>query len=172
MGEASAVLKRRVFEALGFVLLIGCFLLLLMLLTYDPRDGSLNTAVDAPPHNFLAKNGAIVSDLLWQSLGFACFLIPVLLLAWALRLLLNRPVHSLWVRLALLPLILVLAALALSVLDLGIAVADGGSRRSHRMGAAAAAVARRAEHCGAADFDGVRGPGRPLAAGDDGAVFA
>ena len=119
MGEASAVLKRRVFEAFGFVLLIGCFLLLLMLLTYDPRDGSLNTAVDAPPHNFFGKNGAIISDLLWQSLGFACFLIPVLLLAWALRLLLNRPVHSLWARLALLPLILVLAALALSVLDLG-----------------------------------------------------
>jgi S-DNA-T family DNA segregation ATPase FtsK/SpoIIIE len=119
MGEISAALKRRVFEALGFVLLIGCFLVVLMLVTYDPRDGSLNTAVDAPPHNFLGKNGAIISDLLWQSLGFACFLIPVLLLVWAFRLLLNRPVRALWARLALLPLILVLGALALSVVDLG-----------------------------------------------------
>jgi S-DNA-T family DNA segregation ATPase FtsK/SpoIIIE len=119
MGEASAALKRRFFEALGFALLLGCFLLALMLFTYDPRDGSLNTAVDAPPHNFLGQNGAVVSDVLWQSVGLASFLIPILLLAWALRLLLNRPLHAAWFRLALLPVMLVLGALCLSVLDLG-----------------------------------------------------
>src|SRR6266404_6295891 len=119
LGEAWAVVKRRLVEALGFALLLACLLLMLTLLTYDARDGSLNTAVDSTPRNFLGHDGAILADLLWQSLGLASFLIPVLLLAWSFRLLLNRPIRSTWPRLALLPLILVLGALALSILDLG-----------------------------------------------------
>ena len=116
--DVSAALKRRLLEALGLVLLLVCLLWTLTLLTYDPRDPSLNTAVDATPHNFLGRDGAIFADVLRQSLGLAGFLIPILLLAWSLRLLLNRPLQRIWLRLALLPVILVLAALALSVLDL------------------------------------------------------
>src|ERR1700730_10465991 len=119
LGEAWAVVKRRLIEALGFALLLVCLLLILTLLTYDARDGSLNTAVDSTPRNFLGHDGAVLADLLWQSLGLASFLIPILLLAWSFRLLLNRPIRSTWPRLALLPLILVLGALALSILDLG-----------------------------------------------------
>jgi len=119
LGEAWAVVKRRLVEALGFALLLVCLLLILTLLTYDARDGSLNTAVDSTPRNFLGHDGAVLADLLWQSLGLASFLIPILLLAWSFRLLLNRPIRSTWPRLALLPLILVLGALALSILDLG-----------------------------------------------------
>src|SRR5215813_2614201 len=118
-GQALAAIKQRLSEALGFALLLICMLLFLTLFTYDPRDGSLNTAVDAPPHNFLGHDGAVLADLLWQSLGFAAFLIPILLLAWSLRLLLNRPLQSIWLRAVLIPVILVLGALALSVLDLG-----------------------------------------------------
>jgi DNA segregation ATPase FtsK/SpoIIIE, S-DNA-T family len=119
LSRTWAVLKRRLVEALGFALLLACLLLVLTLATYDARDGSLNTAVDSPPHNFLGRDGALLADLLWQSLGLASFLIPVLLLSWSFRLLLNRPLRSTWPRLALLPVILVLGALALSVLDLG-----------------------------------------------------
>ncbi len=117
--EALAVVKLRLAEALGFALLLGCFLLFLSLVTYDPRDGSLNTAVDAVPHNFLGHDGAVLADLLWQSLGLACFLIPILLLGWSFRLMLHRPLRSSWVRLALLPAVLTLGAVALSILDLG-----------------------------------------------------
>src|SRR5262252_4912773 len=118
-GEIWAALRRRLAETLGFALLLASLLLLLMLLTYDPRDASFNTAVDAAPHNFLGQDGAILADLAWQSLGLAGFLIPTLLLVWSFRLLLNRPVRSIWPRLALVPLVLVLGALALSALDLG-----------------------------------------------------
>ena len=118
-GEALAILGRRCIEALGFALLLGCFLLVLMLTTYNPHDSSLDTAVDAPPSNFLGHQGAVLADLLWQGLGLACFLIPVLFLAWSFRLLLCRPLRSVWVRLGLFPLVLLLGALALSVLDLG-----------------------------------------------------
>jgi DNA segregation ATPase FtsK/SpoIIIE, S-DNA-T family len=118
-GGALAVLKHRVAEAFGFALLLACLLLFLSLVTYDPRDGSLNTAVDATPRNFLGHNGAVMADLLWQGLGLACFLIPILLLAWSFRLMLHRPVRSAWTRLALLPAVLTLGAVALSILDLG-----------------------------------------------------
>src|SRR5437764_5994311 len=117
--QALAVLKHRLAEAFGFALFLACFLLFLSLFTYDPRDGSLNTAVDAVPHNFLGHDGAVLADLLWQSLGLACFLIPLLLLAWSVRLMLHRPMRSAWTRLALLPAVLTLGAVALSILDLG-----------------------------------------------------
>jgi S-DNA-T family DNA segregation ATPase FtsK/SpoIIIE len=114
---AWAGLKRRLLESLGFALLLASFLLTLALVTYDPRDPSLNTAVDTAPHNFLGQNGAVLADLLRQSFGLAAFLIPLVLLGWSLRLLLNRPLKSIWLRGALLPLVLALGALALSVLD-------------------------------------------------------
>ncbi len=128
--DALMALKRRLFESLGFALLLACFLLTLALLTYDPRDPSLNTAVDAVPHNFLGQNGAVLADILRQSLGLAAFLIPIVLLGWCLRLLLNRPLKSIWLRGALLPVVLVLGALALSVLDVGLppsALRSGGA---------------------------------------------
>jgi S-DNA-T family DNA segregation ATPase FtsK/SpoIIIE len=118
-GEVFAFLKRRVAEALGFTLLLASLLLFLVLFTYDPNDASLNTAVDAMPHNFVGRDGAVLADLLWQSLGFAGFFIPFLLVAWSFRFILHRPLQASWLRLALLPAILVLGAVALSILDLG-----------------------------------------------------
>jgi DNA segregation ATPase FtsK/SpoIIIE, S-DNA-T family len=117
--QALMTLKRRLFEAVGLGLLLAGFLLVAALVTYDPHDASLNTAVDAAPHNFLGRDGATLADLLWQSLGLACFLLPILLVGWSFRLLLNRPLRSVWSRLALVPVILVFGALALSILDLG-----------------------------------------------------
>ncbi len=118
--DALTALKRRLFESLGFALLLSSFLLALALLTYDPRDPSLNTAVDASPHNFLGQNGAVLADLLRQGFGLGAFLIPMVLLGWSLRLLLNRPLKSIWLRGALLPVVLALGSLALSVLDAGL----------------------------------------------------
>jgi len=116
--DALMTLKRRLLESLGFGLLLAGFLLTVALLTYDPRDPSLNTAVDATPHNFLGHSGALVADILWQSLGFAAFLIPAVLLGWCFRLLLNRSLKSIWLKATLLPVVLTLGAFALSVLDL------------------------------------------------------
>jgi S-DNA-T family DNA segregation ATPase FtsK/SpoIIIE len=87
------------------------------LISYDRQDPSFDTAVDRVAHNFLSHDGAIVADLLRQGLGLAAFVIPLVLFGWSLRLLLNRPLKGLWVKLALLPVALLLAALALSVLD-------------------------------------------------------
>ncbi len=117
--ETLAALKRRMLELLGFALLLACSLLSLALLTYDPRDPSLNTAVDAAPHNFLGHSGAVFADLLRQTFGLAAFLLPAAVFGWSFRLLLDRPLKSIVLRVALLPAVLVLGTLALSVLDVG-----------------------------------------------------
>lgn len=117
--QTWAALKRRILESLGFALLIASALMSLALLTYDPRDPSLDTAVDAAPHNFVGSSGAVFADVLRQSFGLAGFLLPAAVLGWSFRLLLDRPIRSIGLRLGLLPLVVVLGALALSVLDLG-----------------------------------------------------
>jgi DNA segregation ATPase FtsK/SpoIIIE, S-DNA-T family len=116
--QTWAALKRRILESAGFALLIGCSLMSLALLTYDPRDPSLNTAVDTVPHNFLGHGGAVFADLLRQTFGLAGYLLPAAVFGWSFRLLLDRPLKSIVLRVSLLPLVVVLGALALSVLDL------------------------------------------------------
>ena len=117
LSEALAALKRRVFEALGFGLLLAALLVAAALLSYNPQDPSLDTSIDAAAHNFLGRDGAILADILHQSLGLAAFVIPIALFGWSVRLMLDRPLQSLWIKLGLLPVALLLAALALSVLD-------------------------------------------------------
>ena len=117
--DTRAALKRRFFETLGFCLLLAALLILAALFSYSARDPSLDTAIDTPAHNFIGGNGAIVADLLRQGFGFAAFVIPVTLVGWSLRLLLDRPLQSFWLKLGLLPVAVILASLGLSVLDSG-----------------------------------------------------
>jgi DNA segregation ATPase FtsK/SpoIIIE, S-DNA-T family len=114
--EMVAAAKRRLFEGLGAALVLVCFLLTLSLLTYDPADPSLNTASAGNPANFLGRDGALLADLLVQGIGLAAFLIPAILLGWAFRLLLQRPLRRMPRRLLLVLPALVLGALACSVL--------------------------------------------------------
>src|SRR5204862_560623 len=86
--------------------------------TYFPGDASVDTAVAAPPRNYLGYDGAVIADLLMQSAGFAAYLVPAVLLGWAFRLMLRRPVHSFARRLAMLGAALILGALACSVLQI------------------------------------------------------
>jgi DNA segregation ATPase FtsK/SpoIIIE, S-DNA-T family len=116
---ALAGLKRRLLETLGWVLLLTALLLTAALWSYSPRDPSLDTAAAGPARNFLGQDGAMLADLLRQAFGLAAFAIPVVLLGWSLRLMLNRPLSGLGRKLALLPAVLLLAALALSVLGHG-----------------------------------------------------
>src|SRR5271166_3469312 len=125
--EFWAGLRRRIYETFGFGLLLGALLLATALLTFDPHDPSLDTAVDTATHNFLGPQGAVLADLLRQGFGYAAFVLPLVLVGWSLRLLLDRPLAALPRKLALLPPALVLAALALSVLDRGGEIAWGGA---------------------------------------------
>jgi S-DNA-T family DNA segregation ATPase FtsK/SpoIIIE len=117
-GDVLSGVKYRVFEALGALLVLSSLLLVLALLTYFPGDASFDTAVAAPPRNYLGYDGAVIADLLMQSVGFAAYLLPAVLLGWAFRLMLRRPVHRFARRLAMLGAALILGALACSVLQI------------------------------------------------------
>jgi len=117
-GDVLSGVKYRVFEALGALLVLASLLLVLALLTYFPGDASFDTAVAAPPRNYLGYDGAVIADLLMQSVGFAAYLVPAVLLGWAFRLMLRRPVHRFARRVAMLGAALILGALACSVLQI------------------------------------------------------
>jgi S-DNA-T family DNA segregation ATPase FtsK/SpoIIIE len=114
--EMVAAFKRRLLEGLGSALVLVSFLLVLALLTYNPADPSLDTASDAPAANFLGHDGAIFADALIQALGLTAFLVPTILLGWAFRLLLQRPLRRMPRRLLMIVPTLVLGAFACSVL--------------------------------------------------------
>ena len=109
--------ERRLYSVVGAGLVMVSLLLLLALLTYDPRDPSLNTAANARAGNYLGPQGAVVADVLIQSVGLAAYLLPAVLLGWAFRLMLQRPIRRLVRRAAMLLLMLVLGALACSILN-------------------------------------------------------
>jgi DNA segregation ATPase FtsK/SpoIIIE, S-DNA-T family len=128
--EMVAQGKQRLLEGLGFTLVVVCFLTVLALVTYDPADPSFNTAADATPANFLGRDGALAADLLVQGLGLAAFLLPLILLGWAFRLLLQRPLDRMPRRLLMVPPALLLGAFAgtaLHVAPIPLPAGSGGA---------------------------------------------
>jgi DNA segregation ATPase FtsK/SpoIIIE, S-DNA-T family len=75
---------RRFNEVAGFVLLSLGLVTLLSLISYHAQDPSWDTASGAHPLNLVGYPGAYFADLLFQVLGAAAFLLPLLtfLLSW------------------------------------------------------------------------------------------
>lgn len=111
-----AWLKRRARDlvALGLLALAGA--VSVALVTYSPADPSLNAMTNGPVHNALAAPGAIVADLLLQSLGLAAVLIPLVAGFWGGRLIAGRTVSLPVIRVAVLPLILLATTGAMAIL--------------------------------------------------------
>src|SRR4051812_38190754 len=125
-GEVVAVARRRALEGIGFTLMVTSFLLILTLLTYDPGDPSLDTAVDHAPRNFLGQGGAILADILIQAIGIAAYLVPIVLLGWSFRYLLQRPLQSMLRRTVQLVAMVLLGSFACSILTLPMKLPAGG----------------------------------------------
>ncbi|GIL41085.1 DNA translocase FtsK [Roseiterribacter gracilis] len=97
---ARETIKRRTIE-FGGVALIGVgALLLVALLTYNPRDPSWNAAVPIGQgaRNALGVFGAYFADLFLQTLGVAAGLIPLTLAAWGWRVVRHKPIGRWWLR--------------------------------------------------------------------------
>jgi len=96
--------NRRLNELVGFLLLASAVLLFLALASYSPSDPSLNTAAgssstsgtaSAPAvHNWIGIFGAMISDLMVQSLGVCVFLMPLMLGFLGMRWFKSRDVKS------------------------------------------------------------------------------
>ena len=65
---------------MGVFCALACF-------SYHPSDESLNTVSDTTTQNLMGEWGAIVADILWQSFGYMCWLIPIAAIAWGIMVL-------------------------------------------------------------------------------------
>ena len=90
------ILRRRLSEAAGLVLLTLGLLGAIALATWSVQDPSLSHATQKPIHNLLGFPGAIFSDLAMQLLGLASIvlLLPETLLGWWL--LAHKPLVEKW----------------------------------------------------------------------------
>ena len=74
--------NRRLNELVGFLMFVSATLLFLALASYSPLDPSLNTASSlnsVSAHNWIGLFGAMLSDLLLQSIGVFVFAAPVMI---------------------------------------------------------------------------------------------
>jgi len=94
--------------ALG-VFLIGA------LISHDPGDPSWNQSINRAAKNLMGLPGARASDLLLQWLGFAAWLLPLVLIDWAVRCIGGRGLKRFWLKLAVVPPLLLAAPLAISI---------------------------------------------------------
>lgn len=94
----------RLNELIGFLGITAALLIALSLLSYSPRDASLNvaaplTADGKSAGNWIGPVGAHLSDLLFQGFGFAAFLLPAGLMILGLRWFRSREVQFPWAKL-------------------------------------------------------------------------
>ena len=109
-----AFAQRRTIEFTGIAIaLLGCAIAL-ALLSYHPGDSSFNAATEAPARNWLGSAGASTADILMQTLGLAAWLVPATLLAWGWLIGSHRGIARVWLRITLLPVALLLTAMALA----------------------------------------------------------
>jgi S-DNA-T family DNA segregation ATPase FtsK/SpoIIIE len=112
--DLTARLGRRAAQFGGLVVAAGGLVLSVALLSYHSTDPSLNRAIGGSAHNLLGLPGAYAADLLLQSLGIAAAFLPLALLLWGWRLAGGDSLAPFWLRLTLLPIAIVTAAIALS----------------------------------------------------------
>ena len=93
---------RRLNEFIGLLLATIAVLVGLSLISFNPDDPSFtisrNPEFPDKAHNFIGTLGAYVSDLFLQLLGFASFLVPVVLGIYAFYWLTSRKVDSIGAR--------------------------------------------------------------------------
>src|SRR5580700_8949949 len=90
-GHVGAVLRRRLREVGGIVLIAFALMTALALATWSVDDPSLSHATDAHVHNLLGRPGAIAADLVMQLLGLGSLALILPLSVWVYRLLGLRP---------------------------------------------------------------------------------
>ena len=81
VAASGSALSRRVSEVVGVALFAAALIWLIALATYDPNDPVwfFSTGTHDVPANFAGRVGAFLSELSYQVLGYASYLIPAVI---------------------------------------------------------------------------------------------
>ncbi len=113
---ARLFLRDRMQELFGLALAGASLFALAALASWNGGDPSLNRATGAEPANWMGMEGAVLSDILYQSLGLAALLFAVPPMLWGIRLLRHDPAAMPWARAGAWLIAAIFAALAFSFL--------------------------------------------------------
>jgi DNA segregation ATPase FtsK/SpoIIIE, S-DNA-T family len=90
--------NKRLNELMGFLCITVAILMALSLLSYSPKDASLNVSAPPPPEhparNWIGPAGAYLADALFAVFGFAAFLMPAAFLVLGWRWFRSRAIES------------------------------------------------------------------------------
>ena len=87
------LVRQRVGQLVGVAIVLLAAALIVALVSYNPRDPSMNTATSRLPTNLLGPSGAMVADVLVQYFGAVGGLPVLALLAWGYRVAAARPLR-------------------------------------------------------------------------------
>ncbi len=138
-GFASPV-SRRVSEIVGVALFALSLIWLIALASYDPNDAAwfFATGANDVPSNFIGPVGAFLAELSFQVMGFALYLLPVLVAAAGWHYFWCRGVDALYTKITGLVLLLGCTSAMLSLL---IGAASSGARTYEAGGFVGAVIA-------------------------------
>lgn len=100
---------------MGAGFLVVAVAVFLALLSHNPADPDLNNKTYAPVTNWMGAWGAIVADVLMQTLALAAYLFVVPFLLWGFKVIRLKWLPLFWLNLAALPVGIILLSIALSV---------------------------------------------------------
>ncbi len=93
--------RRRLGDLFALILLAAAGAVTAMLVTYSPKDPSLNTAGGSDLYgNVFGKYGSYPADFFLQLFGVVAYLIPVVFLGWMWRILCRQSLAPFWLRAA------------------------------------------------------------------------
>ena len=98
---SSSAVSRRVSEFVGVALFALALVWLIALATFDAADAVwfFNTGGQVPPANFVGQVGAFLAEVSFQILGFASYLVPILLVALGWHYFWCRPIDAAYTKL-------------------------------------------------------------------------
>lgn len=112
----QAFIARRVIDGTGAVMAVSGILMTAAILSYNHRDPSLNAAASGahPVSNWLGGGGAVIADILMQTLGAASLVFGAALAVWGLRIVRRLSVTLFWGRMTALIFGALMGAMALA----------------------------------------------------------
>jgi S-DNA-T family DNA segregation ATPase FtsK/SpoIIIE len=110
----------------SILLLVAAVVVAASLASYNPGDPSFNLVTSSKPNNLLLYFGSYLSDLLYQLLGVAAFLLPLCFTAWSYLLFRNGQINYFLLRLISTIFAIIFASAGLSLLGVKIFPAGGG----------------------------------------------